>query len=382
MPYPACRGFLYTGTYLEGRVARSATVGSINASDLLEALRRLGAAGPRLLRSVGLTPEDLRDPEARVPSSKVLALFETAERQLRDPLVGLHAGESVHTRGPLFYLLLSAARFNEGLDLLARFARVSLDTQQMGIDISGDIVSLTVDPGDPAINQSHHAIDYIMGAILGSMRRAVPGFRPTGMDLAHRQVGDRAEVERAFGCPVRFNCRRNVLRFPVSTLKRTPVAANTAIAAQIKSYSAALLSRVISDKMWDRAADVIRTLLVDGVRADRRMIARRLFVSERTLKRRLRQEGTTFKAVRDRVRVETARALLTNRVLKVEAVARSVGFAETASFSKAFARWSGYSPTRYRERLSVGRNFRASPRSGARPNRPVARSRTAMHAGR
>jgi AraC-like DNA-binding protein len=363
-------------------VARSATIGSINASDLLEALRRLGAPCPRLLRSVGLSPDDLRDPEARVPSSKLLALFDGAERQLRDPLVGLHAGELVHTRGPLFYLLLSAARLNQGLDLLSRFAQVSLDTQRVGIDVSGEIVSLTVDAGDPTINQSHHAIDYIMGAILGSIRRAVPGFRPIGIDLAHRQVGDRAEAERAFGCPVRFNCRRNVLRFPVPILKRTPIAANPAIAAQIKSYSAALLSRLISDKMLDRTADVIRTLLVDGVRADRRMIARRLFLSERTLKRRLRQEGTTFKAVRDRVRMETARALLTNRALKVEAVARSVGFAETASFSKAFARWSGCSPMRYRERLPVGRTFGASPRPRTRPIRPVGRSHTASGASR
>ena len=55
--------------------------------------------------------------------------------------------------------------------------------------------------------------------------------------------------------------------------------------------------------------------------------------------------------VRDRVRSETAAALLSNHALKIGAVAQCVGFAETASFSRAFSRWSGSSPARYRERL-------------------------------
>jgi AraC-like DNA-binding protein len=183
------------------------------------------------------------------------------------------------------------------------------------------------------------------------MRRSVPGFRQTGVDLTHRRVGDQGEIERLFGCPVRFERRRNVLRFPASMLKCAPAAANSAISEQIRRYTAALLARIASDRIQDRAADVIRALLVEGIRAERRIVARRLNMSQRTLQRALQQEGTSFKVVRDRVRAETSEALLSNQALKVEAVAQSVGFAETASFSRAFTRWSGFSPARYRERL-------------------------------
>jgi AraC-like DNA-binding protein len=330
---------------------RSSTVGSIHVTDLLDALKALGADPAALSASVGLTERSLRDPDARVPSSRLLGLFERAERRLRDPSIGLHAGERVRTRGPLFYLLLSSPRFSEGLRSVARFARVALDTQQFRIAISGEVVSLTVEPGDPAIEKSHHAVDYLMGAILGSIRRAVPGIRPIGVDLTHRQVGTQEEAERAFGCPVRFGCRRNVLRFPASALGGAPAASNAAVAEQINKYAVALLARITSNRVQDLTADVIRTLLVDGIRPDRFLVARRLNMSERTLKRRLEQEATTFKAVRDRVRSETAEALLSNRSLKIGAVAQSVGFAETASFTRAFSRWSGSSPARYRERL-------------------------------
>ena len=88
-----------------------------------------------------------------------------------------------------------------------------------------------------------------------------------------------------------------------------------------------------------------------GLPPDRSTVARRLHVSERTLQRQLEQESTAFKVIRDGVRSELARALLTNRALKVEAIAQSVGFEEVASFSKAFTRWSGQSPRRYREQI-------------------------------
>ena len=78
-------------------------------------------------------------------------------------------------------------------------------------------------------------------------------------------------------------------------------------------------------------------------------MAKRLHVSERTLQRQLDKESATFKDLRDTVRADLARALLTNRALKIEAIADSVGFIEVSSFCKAFARWSGCTPTRYRE---------------------------------
>jgi AraC-like DNA-binding protein len=150
---------------------------------------------------------------------------------------------------------------------------------------------------------------------------------------------------------VRFGQPQNVLRFPDSTLDSVPAAANAAIAEQIEKFTSALLAEMTSHGARERATDAIRALLGAGMHADRPSVARRLHLSERTLQRHLEHESTSFKALRDGVRSDLSRALLSNRALKVEAIAQSVGFAEVASFSKAFARWAGYSPTGYRERL-------------------------------
>ena len=337
------------------------TVGSIQATVLLDALAALGADVKALRAGAGIGEKDLKDPEARIPSARFLKLLERAAWQLRDPLVGLHAGASAQVRGPLFYLLLSSASLGEGLRKFARFARVTLDTGEFRIGRGDGVVSLTVEPGDPAIAQSRHASDYIMGAVLGGLRRAVPGFRPLGVDLIHDRSASRDEAERTFGCPVRFGAPRNVLRFPDAALRSAPGAANPAVAEQVVRYTESLMSRLASDTVADHAAAAVRRLLVEGRRPDRPMVARRLHMSERTLQRRLEEEGTSFKAVRDRVREETARALLSNASLKVEAVGRSVGFAEGSAFSKAFTRWAGRSPARFRAHVTRTLRLRRHP---------------------
>jgi len=327
------------------------TVGSVQVNDLFEALRKLGADPVALSARVGLPAMPPQDPDERVPSSSLLALLELAGRQLHDPLVGLHAGARVETRGPLFYLLLSSPRLSEGLKLFSRFARVPLDTQRLEVTVHEGVVEVMVDPGDSAIEESHNAVDYIVGANISSLRRAVPGFRLLKVDLTHKEVGEPGATALAFGCPVRFARRHNTLRFPDSTLDSIPAGASPAIAEQIQKYTSTLFAKITATSVHDRVTDAIRAQLVAGFPPDRAAVARRLHMSERTLQRQLEQESTTFKVLRDGVRSELSRALLANRALKVEAIAQSVGFAEAASFSKAFTRWSGHPPTRYREQL-------------------------------
>ena len=333
-------------------VSPGSTVGSIQVADLLDALRKLGADPASLAAAVGVTVPSADDPGARVPSSLLLELLELAGRQLNDPLIGLHAGARAETRGPLFYLLLSSPRISEGLRLFTRFARVPLNTQVMEVVVRDGTVNLTIDPGDPAINRNRHAVDYVVGANVSSLRRAIPDFRLLGITLTHEEVGVRGETERVFGCPVRFRGRTNTLRFPDTTLRSVPTAASPAIAAQIQKFTVSLFNQLTASSATERVTAAIRALVLAGVPANRPAVAKRLRLSERTLQRQLEQESATFKVLYDTVRSELSQALLANRALKVETIAQSVGFAEVASFSKAFARWSGCSPTRYRERLA------------------------------
>jgi AraC-like DNA-binding protein len=71
-------------------------------------------------------------------------------------------------------------------------------------------------------------------------------------------------------------------------------------------------------------------------------------VHRRTLNRRLRESGVTFRQVLDEVRRQRARQLLRDTDLPVLAIAGTLGYADAPAFTRAFRRWSGTTPTAWR----------------------------------
>jgi AraC-like DNA-binding protein len=81
---------------------------------------------------------------------------------------------------------------------------------------------------------------------------------------------------------------------------------------------------------------------------DVKNLARVMRMGARTLQRRLEQEGTTFTDVLDRARLDVARGLLADPTLSLAEVAFRLGFADLATFSRAFKRWTGVPPGQWR----------------------------------
>ena len=77
-------------------------------------------------------------------------------------------------------------------------------------------------------------------------------------------------------------------------------------------------------------------------------VAATLFVSERTLKRRLQEEDASFQQLVDQVRLERAQDLLRSTTMNLSQIADALGYADAANFTRAFKRWTGSSPSHYR----------------------------------
>jgi len=79
-------------------------------------------------------------------------------------------------------------------------------------------------------------------------------------------------------------------------------------------------------------------------------LARELHMSERTLKRKLAEHGTTYSAIRDDLRRQRALLLLDNRELSIGEIAGRLGYSELPNFTRAFRKWTGMTPASYRSR--------------------------------
>jgi AraC-like DNA-binding protein len=77
-------------------------------------------------------------------------------------------------------------------------------------------------------------------------------------------------------------------------------------------------------------------------------VARAMYISKRTLARRLEREGNSYRQIREKLLAEMAARHLQESGLSVEAVAALLGYNDAAAFHKAFRRWYGQSPGQFR----------------------------------
>ena len=340
----------------------SATVGGLQTSDLLAALAQLGLDRDELCRAAGVDQQALDTPGSRVPTAQFVSILAEAERLCGDPFIGMRAGERSEPRGPVAYLLMSQGNLADGLQSLARVAATAMDRIQIDLDIGPDTASIVIHPCDQTFESSPQAVEYLSMAVLRMLRRAYPDLDLREVDFRHVRASGADEASRAFGAPVRFGAADNRLVFPVRELASSSRLGNRWVADQLTKLTAALAAQVTPfTSLQDRVAQTARALLAAGVRPHRAIVARRLGMSQRSMQRGLEGEATTFRAVQESVLRELVEALLSNPALKLDAVAHSVGFGDLAAFSKAFRRWTGCRPARYRAQLagSGGKGRRA-----------------------
>lgn len=147
----------------------------------------------------------------------------------------------------------------------------------------------------------------------------------------------------------RFNQASVQIRFPAHMLDE-PIATADPVSVQlaIDRCEQEIASKASVQTV---AAQVASKLLCrDGHYPDIAAVAQQLLLSERTLKRRLQEEGSSFQMLLDRVRHEDSLRLLDNPALAIKQVAEAIGYADPANFARAFAKWTGMSPREWRQR--------------------------------
>jgi AraC-like DNA-binding protein len=167
-----------------------------------------------------------------------------------------------------------------------------------------------------------------------------------GMDPA----GVGTSLYRAvFGVMPEFGRDANMASFDASYLDRPLPLANSHAVAMCEAQCRELVSRRRARSGF--AHDVRESLTRLGALSSRMPdVARQLNISTRTLRRRLEEEGTTFRALLDEVREALAEELLAAGAVPVEDVATRLGYAEASSFIHAFKRWKGVTPTAFAQR--------------------------------
>ena len=173
----------------------------------------------------------------------------------------------------------------------------------------------------------------------------------TQIALVHEKPAYHAKYADYLHAPVEFSSPVNVFRIPTALARLTNAAGHSESYAVARDLCRTLLKKT-PDPALPTRGQVERLILsspMGSLTADD--VAQAMFVTKRTLQRRLGQEGTSYRAITETLYAALADRHLHEPNLTVETVAILMGYNDTAAFRKAFHRWYGQSPGEYRASL-------------------------------
>lgn len=319
-------------------------------------LRELGCAPEAVVADVGFDPAYFEDPDlpiTYVAGSKLIAhCVAVTGCEHFGLLVGTRGDPSM--LGLVGFLLMNAPNVGSALqdllkylDLHDRGGVASLETRD-GTSLLGFAI---VEPDAQAVDQIY---DLSMAVACNIMRGLCgPQWTPAEVLLPRKRPTDSGPWTRVFRAPIRFEAGQCALAFPSRWLAQPVPAANAQLHRHLEREAAGMRSGL----GLGFVGEVRRT--VSGTIASGKCtiahIAQLLGVHERTLNRRLLAEGATFKDVRDEVRYGMSRQLLLNTSMTLTEIAAALGYADASAFLRAFARWSGQTPQRWRDARAIAR---------------------------
>lgn len=303
-----------------------------------------------MCRSVGLAPDSLTEPDARVHYKVAARLGERALEITGDDNFGLHLAADVRDTKNFdagMLLLMASATIRVALERMAAHQRYWGDGDRASFRLLPDGLEIRYLLSGAVGAYSRHADECAMAELaLGVRFLSGQPLLPRVVRFRHGRPQTIDEHRELFGCPIQFGAAHTEIVFGDAVLDARIQYANDAFCAIFAEQVERVLARL-----------PLATSTSEGVRVAARAAlaaggctlvgsARALGVSPRTLQRRLQADGTSFGEVAEALRREMALAYLERRVPVAE-VASLLGYADATSFHHAFKRWTGSSPSRY-----------------------------------
>ncbi|HEU4408009.1 MAG TPA: AraC family transcriptional regulator [Polyangiaceae bacterium] len=322
------------------------------ARHLVEVAASAGADRPAMLRALGVAPGALDDPDTRLPFEGFARAWELAADALGEGAAPFAVARVLRLEayGVLGFASLTAPTAREAIERFCRFHRLCTNAAALTLEAPpGRPAYLWWDRG-PETGRGFRLIDEsVLVNSVAHLRQGVgEGMTPLRVWFRHPAPDDLGPYRRFFGAPVEFGAPRCGLALEASLLDAPLPGANAAMADYFRrEIEGRLAHERAGDSFAARVSDVLARELPSG-EPSCALVAQRLALSERTLRRRLAEEGTSLRELLDRVRRQRAEALLREGGASVGEAAFLLGFSDASTFSRAYRRWHGVAPARHR----------------------------------
>ena len=320
----------------------------------LRGLRELGEDIAPVLTRYGIDLEKV-DPTARIDRTLELKIYVEIAEGLKDPLAGLKTGTffGFAGYGPFTMLLMTCANAYEALQTGIRYQQLTYLFGHLRFEPGENASTLVLTPVALPPKAYRFRVDGELSGtykLVREMQLALGvDMHALHIDIPYDRPADAEAYTAHFGCPVDFGNGSEV-RFSIDNTAlqlRFPTADPTAHAMYKSLCDQQLVAQRSSTEALSGKVLAHLDLFSEHFPASAE-VAAAFDIAERTFRRRLSEEQTSYRELLYQVRYRKAQQLLRESTQSIEAIALQLGYAESASFIHAFQRWDGHTPAAFR----------------------------------
>lgn len=318
--------------------------------------RELGLAErdlPTLLQGTGLSTDILLPgDETRLSDRQQLRILDNGGRILNVPEFGLRLGRRLDpsAHGPLGYLVLSSPDLITAMESLRDFLPARLSLVSIEVTLGEEWLRCELEIKVNANRDQRRVLQECFALTIQSLAESMLGreLHDARIELAHGRPSYQRIYRDYLHSPVVFDRDANVYSVPAELARAPNASGDSDSYAMAQALCLKLLEQVPVAALSTGIR--VRRLLLSSTPGSvtETEVARAMFISKRTLARRLEKEGTSYRVIREKMLSELAARHLGESSLTVEAVAALLGYNDNAAFRKAFHRWYNMSPSAFR----------------------------------
>jgi AraC-like DNA-binding protein len=322
---------------------------------LIRAVPRTRLSLDQALRAAGLKADDIASPQTLVSIDQILSVYQSIVDQMRDPLLAYELGSAFHVTdyGMYGFAMLSSADYRRALEITLQYHQLSTPLVAVSLSTEAETAVWRFEP-IPHQRMVGRLYEFVLRLHVGiflALHHEITGERLSGLRLGlafNPLPGEAAALERVGVAALdREPPGPSSLRFDSGLLQHPTRMGSAAVNQMLLQICDEQIEAL---RKREGVVGQVRTLLItSGCRVTNVAgAARRLGMTERSLRRRLAAEGASFRTVHDDVQLQTAISYLRDTELTVETIAELMGFSDAANFRRAFRRWTGRAPLQFR----------------------------------
>lgn len=318
---------------------------------LLQEAAREGVDPASLFREAGLDPALLQQPETRIHTGEFIRLMQIVMRRTEDEFIGLGRGTKSKpgTFSMMAHAVINCPNLGKAMERSAAFYRIVDLPIELKLEEGSTESRLILTTAAPERDNILEAMLFI-SIRFWSWLTGRP-LEPAAIQLDFPEPPQADEFRRIWKGPVTYNNARNAIVFPTAWLS-LPLVQNPLSLTRFLKDSLALI--IVGNQAPIGLPEQIKAIISKGYGnhfPDFAQVCESLNMTPQTLRRRLKEENTSYQAIKDNIRQDAARFYLAKEELSIDEIALMMGFSEASSFHRAFKKWTGQTPAAWRREV-------------------------------